>query len=64
MKKVSAILFVLALAGAAYAQQVEFALGNGHAHPASNQAGVEREQRLREDPLINANVETPRGSGL
>ena len=39
MKKVSSFLFVLALAGAAYAQQVEFALGNGHAHPASNQAG-------------------------
>jgi hypothetical protein len=38
MKKVSAILFVLALAGAAYAQQVELAVGNGHAHP-SNQAG-------------------------
>jgi hypothetical protein len=40
MKKVSAILFVfvLAVAGAAYAQQVELAVGNGHAHP-SNQAG-------------------------
>ena len=39
MKKVSVILFVLALAGAAYAQQVETALGNGKAHPSSNQAG-------------------------
>jgi len=41
MKKVSAILcvLVLAVAGAAYAQQVELALGNGKAHPASNQAG-------------------------
>jgi hypothetical protein len=40
MKKVSAILFVFVLvAGAAYAQQLELAIGGGKAHPSSNQAG-------------------------
>ena len=40
MKKVSAILFVMALvAGAAFAQQVELAVGNGHARPVSQNAG-------------------------
>jgi len=41
MKKVSAILFVLVLvmAGAAYAQNVELALGKGEARPVSQNAG-------------------------
>ena len=38
MKKALIVMFALALTGAAYAQQVELAIGNGHAHP-SNKAG-------------------------
>ena len=39
MKKVLIVMFALAITGAAYAQQVEFAIGNGHARPVSAQAG-------------------------